>query len=94
MAASAQSASAECDMPNARSKVRSGRLEKQSSGAFAVTRSRCIFALSDFDPRCRQQDQALEEHAQRAVSIRDLPKTFPGLMSFPVITVIEEVQTP
>ena len=26
--------------------------------------------------------------------IRNLPKTFPGLMSFPVITVIEEVETP
>jgi hypothetical protein len=59
-----------------------------------VTLSGRIFALSDLDPRCRQQDQALEEHAQRAISIRNLPKTFPGLMSFPVITVIEEVQTP
>jgi hypothetical protein len=70
------------------------RLTKQSRGAFGVTRSRRIFALSDLDPRCRQQDQALEEHAQRAVSTRNPPKTFPGLMSFPVITVIEEVQTP
>ena len=59
-----------------------------------MTLSRRMFALSDLDPRCRQQDQALEEHAQRAVTIRNLPKTFPGLMSFPVITVIEEVQTP
>jgi hypothetical protein len=69
-------------------------LSKQSRGAHGVTRSRRIFALSDLEPRCRRQDQALEEHAQRAVSIRNLPKTFPGLVSFPVITVIEEVQTP
>ena len=53
-----------------------------------------MFALSDLDTRCRQQDQALEEHAQRAVSIRNLPKTFPGLVSLPVLTEIEEVQTP
>jgi hypothetical protein len=56
--------------------------------------SRRIFVLSDLDPRCRQQDQALEEHAHRAVSIRNLPKTLPALMSFPVITVVEEIQTP
>jgi hypothetical protein len=42
-----------------------------------VTRSRRIFALSNLDPRCRQQDQALKERAQRAVTIRNLPKTFP-----------------
>jgi hypothetical protein len=28
-----------------------------------VTRSRRVFALSNLDPRCRQQDQTLEEHA-------------------------------
>jgi hypothetical protein len=37
------------------------QLTKQSHGAFGVTLSRRIFALSDLDPRCRQQDQALEE---------------------------------
>jgi hypothetical protein len=67
---------------------------KHCRGAHGVTRSRRVFVLSDLDPRCRQQDQTLEEHAQRAVSIRNPPKAFPGLMSFPVITVIEEVQTP
>lgn len=59
-----------------------------------MTHSRRMFALSDLDPRRRQQDQSLEEHTQWAVAIRTLPKTFPGLMSFPVITVIEEVETP
>jgi hypothetical protein len=48
------------------------------------------FSLSNLDPRCRQQDQALKERAQRAVTIRNLPKTFPGLMSFPVITALAE----
>ena len=43
---------------------------------------------------CSTDDTLLEEHAKRVVSIRNLPKTFPGLVSFPVITVIEEVQTP
>jgi hypothetical protein len=57
-------------------------------------RSRRIFVLPDLDPRCRQQDQVLEEHAHRAVSIRNPPKTLPGLVSFPVITVVEEIETP
>jgi hypothetical protein len=59
-----------------------------------MAHSRSMFALSDLDSRCRQQDQSLQEHTQWAVSIHNLPKTFPGLMSFPVITVIEEVETP
>ena len=59
-----------------------------------MTHSRSMFALSDLDSRCRQQDQSLQEHTEWAVSIRNLPKTLPGLMSFPVITVIEEVETP
>jgi hypothetical protein len=67
-------------------------LTDQSRGAHGVTRSRRSFAFSDLKPCCRQQDQGLEEHAQPAVSMRNLPKTFPSLMSFPVITVIEEVQ--
>jgi hypothetical protein len=46
---------------------------KQSRGAHGVTRSRRTFAFSNLDPRCRQQDQALEEHAQRALSMGNLP---------------------
>jgi hypothetical protein len=53
-----------------------------------------MLALADLHAGCRQQDQSLEEHARWAASIHNLPKTFPGLMSFPVITVIEEVETP
>jgi hypothetical protein len=42
MTASAQSASAECDMPSAlEGAIR--QLAKQSCGAFGVTRSCCIF---------------------------------------------------
>jgi hypothetical protein len=59
-----------------------------------MSRSRHMFALSYLDPRCRQHDQSLEEHPKWTVSIRNLAKPFPGLMSFPVITVIEEVETP
>jgi hypothetical protein len=64
---------------------------KQRRGASRMTHSRRMFALADLHAGCRQQDQSLEEHARWAASIHNLPKTFPGLMSFPVITVIEEV---
>jgi hypothetical protein len=43
-------------------------------------------ALPNLDPRRRRQNQAFEEHAHRVVSIRDLPKTLPSLVSLPTIT--------
>src|SRR5580704_3277584 len=62
---------------------------KQRRGASRMTHSRRMLALADLHAGCRQQDQSLEEHARWAASIHNLPKTFPGLMSFPVITVID-----
>jgi hypothetical protein len=52
-------------------------------------------ALPNLDPRRRRQNQAFEEHAHRVVSIRDLPKTLPSLVSLPtILPVIEKVQNP
>jgi hypothetical protein len=59
-----------------------------------MARSSDPLSLSDLHPGGRQQDQSLEELALLSALFRRVPKRLPSLMSFPVVAVVEEVDSP
>lgn len=67
---------------------------KERRGASGMTYRRRLLALADLHAGRRQQDQSLEERPKRSASVCNLPQPLPRLMGFPVIAVVEEVETP
>ena len=70
------------------------QLTKKRSSPCRMARGSDPLSLTDLYPGRCQQDQSLEEKAMLGALFRSMPYRLPSLMSFPVIAVIEKVDSP
>ncbi len=70
------------------------QVPKQPRCASGVSHGCCALALPDFHAGGRKQDQAFQDGPDFAALVRDVPNSFPRLMSLPIVAVIEEIFTP
>src|SRR5439155_13513035 len=69
-------------------------LTKKRCSSSSMACSSSFLALTDLHSSRRQKDQSLQEQSKGLASVRRPPNRLPGIMSFPVITVVEEVGSP